>query len=331
MVLILAISGCRPDDPTYPNWKVYDRSNSDIPSDTVYTLIVDENDAVWMNSGNIGFISKFGGENWYNTMIPGTDTFPHDWVSEIAVSPLNTIWMFHTSGRLLELVNGQWIVHADNSPFGIVQSMEFSGSGELWAATSQGLATYVGASWSVFNTSNSGIAASELFGLLLDSDGTVWCSSVGNPLGDPTGLIHYDFSEWNFYTADNSQLTANWIPFMELDNAGVKWFVANDGIVSVQGTEWFSFDFEGTALETKAIRAFVIDQHGGKWFGTDKGLVYWKEYVWGVFNQNNSGLPSDQVNDVALDGTGNIYIATDRGLAIFNRLNSTACNVSSHI
>jgi hypothetical protein len=91
-VLILAISGCIPDEPTYPNWKVYDTSNSPLPSDAVSHVAVDGNDRVWvLQSPNDGTVYVLENEQWSTVAFLAQET--QSWIIDLQIDYLNRLWV----------------------------------------------------------------------------------------------------------------------------------------------------------------------------------------------------------------------------------------------
>ena len=74
----------------YPNWTVYDTTNSGLPSNVVWAIAIDGSGNKWI--GTRGGLAEFDGTNWtvYNTSNSG---LPDNWVEAIAIDDMGNKWM----------------------------------------------------------------------------------------------------------------------------------------------------------------------------------------------------------------------------------------------
>ena len=72
------------------NWKTYNKSNSDLPSDNLETVIVDSVGNLWIGTWN-GLV-KFDGNHWTVYQTSNSD-LEHNWVESLAFDKLNNLWI----------------------------------------------------------------------------------------------------------------------------------------------------------------------------------------------------------------------------------------------
>lgn len=158
-----------------------------------------------------------------------TDTcaavFPNHWVRTITDSPGGDIWLaivplpgsgLQPSG-VARYAAGQWTFWTSTEVpnlQGINYALESNEDGILWAGVSgQGLLRFDGTTWTLFNTSNSGLPHNNIFDIATAPDGVLW-------LATDAGLVSYDGQQWTVTNTSNSGLPANRLRKLAFDRAG---------------------------------------------------------------------------------------------------------------
>lgn len=195
------------------NWTVYDKYNSDLPDDYVYSVAVDKG-GVW--AGTMEGLAYFDGVLWtvYNKDNSGLVS---DSVYVITIETNRTVWIGSDLG-LTSFSGTQWQhFSTQNSglPHDIVYSITIDKSGNKWIGTNAGLSLYDGSQWSVFNTTNAGLPDNIVLTVALDSDGRKW---VGTYHG---GLATYDGVDWESY--GGQYLRDDCVRTIAIDNNDIKW------------------------------------------------------------------------------------------------------------
>jgi ligand-binding sensor domain-containing protein len=72
-------------------------------------------------------------------------------------------------------------------------------------------------SWTVYNTSNSGLPSNDVRAIAIDGQGNKW---IGTPNG---GLAKFDGVNWTVYNTSNSGLPSNSVHAIAIDEQGNKW------------------------------------------------------------------------------------------------------------
>lgn len=320
----LTLSGCRrdpvyPEKPVYPNWTIYTSTNSELPSDNVWSIEIDETDNVWITGINRLYLTRYRGQ-WENIEIPGaSDPSAHS-PRGLSIDSSNNVWFNLTSNITLNYSdNDGWTTYDSNETgmyFGHVFTLKHDRIGNLYVATAGGLLKFDGSNWMRFDLSNSGITSNEVISLAIDVDNSVWLSSLGHPVfGGQSGVSHFDGSNWTTYNTTNSGLFAN-VPVIAVQNNGVKWFVSGFNAARFNGSNWTAIAIPNNGLGS--VRRMYVDLLDNIWFCTsESGLIKYDGFQWTTYTISNSGLPSNSVSDVAVDSEGKVWVATANGLAVF--------------
>jgi len=75
-----------------------------------------------------------------------------------------------------------------------------------------GLAKFTGTTWTVYNTSNSGLPDNWVFSIVIDSIGNKWIGTGG-------GLAKFDGTTWTVFTTSNSGLPSNYIESIAIEDS----------------------------------------------------------------------------------------------------------------
>jgi hypothetical protein len=189
----------------------------------------------------------------------------------------------------------------------------FDNEGNAWFGTTDGLAKFDGANWTVYNTSNSGLPNNFIWPMAVDGQGNLWIGTFGS------GLAKYDGANWTVYSTANSGLPANNLVSLAFDLQGNVWIgTLDNGLAKFDGTNWIVYNTTNSVLPNDRIWYLGVDAKGGVWACTLAGLARFDGDNWTVYTTTNSGLPNNNVYCVAFDAEGAIWVGTqDGGLAVF--------------
>jgi ligand-binding sensor domain-containing protein len=206
-------------------------------------------------------------------------------------------------------------------------------NGTKWIGTDAGLATYDG-SWTVYNTSNSGLPSNNITCIAIEENGTKW-------IGTTYGLAEFYGTNWTVYNRFNSPLTSYYISSIAIDENGTKWIgtISNphSGIsgclAEFDGIVWTIYQRFNSGLPGNNISTITIDMNGIIWIGThgsypytsgEGGLVAFDDSTWTLYNSSNSGLPYDGAVTITIDEEGTLWIGCGIGsLALYNEGDTT--------
>ena len=230
--------------------------------------------------------------------------------------------------------NPEWVVY-DTSNSGLpsnnVWSIAIEGNGTKWMANGGGwsetgyaggcgITSFDGTTWTVYDTSNSGLPSNEVFAIAIDGNGTKW-------VGTDQGLASFDGTIWTVFDTTNSALNASIIDLIVIDDGGTKWmeglinYYDEDGVglISFDGTSWVVYDSSNSGLPNNYITSIGIDNNGAKWIGTyGGGLASFDGIDWVVYNRANSVLSDDRIASIAIEGDGTLWVGDRCGLSSFD-------------
>jgi len=254
------------------NWTVYNRSNSELPDNTVQVIAIDEQGNKWIGTG--GGLAKFDGVNWtvYNWSNSG---LPSNNVSAIAIDRQGNKWI-GTNGGLAKFDGSRWTIYnTSNSrlPDSNIAVITIDGQGIIWIGTWYGgLAKFDGVNWTVYNNSNSKLPYNDVRAIAVDVDGNKWIGTNGG------GLAKFDGVNWTVYNTSNSGLPDNRVLAIAIDGVGNKWIGTSLGLAKFDGVNWTVYNTSNSGLPDNWVRAIAIDGQGNKWIGTDGGgLAVYRE------------------------------------------------------
>jgi ligand-binding sensor domain-containing protein len=134
-------------------------------------------------------------------------------------------------------------------------------------------------------------------------------------------------SSWQVYNTENSNLPANWVRGLAIDDSSNIWIGTfqgggGGGLAKFDGNNWTVFNTLNSGLPEDRIMSLVIDKNDHKWIGTwGGGLIKYDGENWEIFNALNSGLPEDWVYSITIDNNDAIWIGTSEGLAKYDGAN----------
>ncbi|MBN2593007.1 MAG: hypothetical protein JXA81_05820 [Sedimentisphaerales bacterium] len=306
----------------YPEWTIYNTSNSGMPYNGATVLAFDEQGSVWVGTGRWfslagGGLAKFDGENWTvfntsNSPLPSNDHFG------LAVDPQGNVWA-GTEGGLAKFDGTNWTVYKTSNS-GLrdnrVATPVFDEHGHFWAGTWEGgLVEFDGVNWTVYNTTNSGLPNKIPFATAFDKQRNLWIGTVGG------GLVKFDGTNWTVFNTANSPLPHNTIYFIDFDSQENLWIATDGGgLAKFDGVNWTIYNTANSGLPSNRIWPIVVDAYDNIWIGTyNSGLAMFDGSEWSVYNTSNSALPDNTINYLAIDARGDLWIATQSGgLAVYN-------------
>jgi ligand-binding sensor domain-containing protein len=299
-----------------------DVSRYDIPETNILAIDIDSEGTKWLGT-TIHGLWKFDGDQCIAVNPFGEGTwFENIWCIEKSVD--GSKWIGTGGGGLVHLgANSIEQFTNENSglPYNSVLSVAVDHNNKAWIATYNGLASYDGSVWNVYNTDNLAIHSNNIYAVEIDHSGQVW---IGNNGGE---VASFDGSDWVIYDSTNSALSGDAVAAIAIDKSGAKWFGTYGGLVSFDGTDWVRYDTSNSDLTDNSIWRLAIDMQGNKWLGTDnQGLIKFDGTNWTTYNTSNSDIPFDEIISLAIDKDGNKWIGTydsfgysyKGGLTVFN-------------
>jgi ligand-binding sensor domain-containing protein len=173
---------------------------------------LDQHDTKWVFNGGAAVVAVDSAYQQTVFQVPGLGP-PPGGLYEFAFDSRGQVWLGLNVGLVRIDYGGTLSDRSDDSDTILigglpsppeVRSVAVDGRDNVWAATSQGVAVWNGASFQVFSTANSGILADNVYRVRVDASDRVW-------LLTESGLSVYDqvARSWTSFTPQNSGLIAN--------------------------------------------------------------------------------------------------------------------------
>ncbi|MDP3469751.1 MAG: two-component regulator propeller domain-containing protein [Daejeonella sp.] len=316
LIITLIYSSCRkdktiiPDEdvnkPDFPEWVIYNKSNSNLTDNQINALSIDKNDVKWLGTAN-GLI-RINAESW-DSFNSANSLLPSNNIRAITVTDQGMVWVGTDKG--IASYNGQkWSVFnsgnsvlASNSITCITYDQK---NGRVWVGTDEGIVRIdKDGQWTLIYLTDLVIS------LTSDREGNLW-AGMFNPFSFTGKIKQYKDGKWTSFILPDIGFPSAW-PYSiasDLNNnliavlsgTAVKTLIRFDGKSwqEVQGpTDAYglkSLLIEGSVLwvggtslsvfgsaQTKSISmpgvssgilSMAKDKYGRKWLGTlNDGLV----------------------------------------------------------
>jgi len=242
------------------------------------------------------------GNIWFGSnQVPGATRYTANWIS-----------FSRNSDDSLKILNSDTI-----------RDMAIDTLGQVWIATSFGVARFDGSVWRptrYFQPMT--LALNRTAAIEVDSAGTLWLASLGG------GVIHIkpNGSEIERFDVNNTRrgLLSNFVMSIAIDGDSSLWFGTDRGLsrlrIGSTAVQWDTFTVASTArgLVDNQIFALAVDLEGRLWCSTGLGLCRYEPLLnrWSYFHAGNTanGLPNYGVNSITVDRqTGRVWFATAGG------------------
>lgn len=120
---------------------------------------------------------------------------------------------------------------------------------------------------SIFDNTNSDIPNLPYIDMTLDLEGNIYL------LVSQNGFVHFDGTNTQHYTPQNSNLFGGELRSIDIDNNGKVWFGHNGGITSFHNGIFNTYPLEGTLGFFPIIQDIVVDNDNHLWLGACSGLI----------------------------------------------------------
>jgi len=168
------------------SWLVYQKDNSLLPVNNVFSVFESHSGALWIGTQNGGLVKK-DGENWAvfdtdNSDIPGNLPVC---MAEAADGPL---WIAFANNSIATFDGTNWDIIKEGKitdfPDATVVDMLFDTDKNLWIGfENAGLGRFNGTDWVFYTSLTSGLPDDNVTGMALDSEGNIWISTDGGGIG----------------------------------------------------------------------------------------------------------------------------------------------------
>lgn len=164
------------------------------------------------------------------------------------------------------------------------------------------------ASWTIYNTANSGLPDDNVRAITVDHQQVKW-------IGTDAGLVKFDGTAWTVFNTTNSGLPDNSVRTIVVDDTNAIWIgMFQGGLAKFDGvSQWQVWNTTNSGLPNDFVRGIAFDTSGYLWLATSSGLAHYNWNSWQVWNTSNSILFSDNISAIAVGPTNHKYLCTING------------------
>lgn len=284
-------------------WVDYQVSNSDLVSNNLSCIAIDNNNYKWIGTFDKGLV-KFDDVNFYNFNTTNSG-IPANRILTISVGSQNKIWVGTSDG--LAIYDGStWVIYnKTNSALrsNEILSIKFDNNGIAWIGAYTGLYKFDGINWTRYNDLVSSIWVNDLE---LDNV-NVWIATTSGIVKLANNNLEYFYdSVYNYPTKIISSV--------EKDNFENLWFCHLNSGSNRNGISYFNGNlFQNYYLGTisNSMNFITIDENNNKWICSNEGLFrFSSSNSQTVFNKSNSLISSDKLSCATIDRNGNLWITS---------------------
>jgi ligand-binding sensor domain-containing protein len=218
----------------------YKKSNSQILSDTVFSLGIDANNAKFIGTAKGLSILKDG--KWDSFF--GRENEP--------------ILQFYKISEIATATSGS-----------IYVSTEGGGVSRFKYTDAVSGATTLNLPWA------SGLVSENVFTVVVVNGIEQW---YGTDAGAAHHKSESTKADWQSYSREDG-LVCDTVYAIAQDKTGNMWFGTHKGVSKLSGSSWTSYTVKDGLVADK-INTIAVDTDGSLWFGTDKGISHWLNGVW---------------------------------------------------
>jgi ligand-binding sensor domain-containing protein len=267
--------------------------------DDIKSSYVDTNDNLWMGvaSGRVG-----KGLVKYSIATQEVLARYTDPVGEIQQISKVGADLYLASGNLLDkgklyrYDGSNWFTYSKENSFGgfTTTAILVDANANTWFATRGGGVTkFDGSTYTVYNSSNSGLLSNDVFSLATTSNGDIYAGMIGGV------VMVFRGGAWTLsYTATGR------VNRMDVDSQDNVWIASeNGGAARYNGTSWTTYKVSNSGIVSDQLWSIQIDSHDNVWIGSydNKGISLFSNGTFTTFNKDNSGLGGGIVQDIMID------------------------------
>jgi alpha-tubulin suppressor-like RCC1 family protein len=161
-------------------------------------------------------------------------------------------------------------------------------------------------SYTVYNTSNSGIASNNIYDIKADGGGNVW-------LATDFALTQFNGTAFTNYNFDNTGVELGALRKIAIDGLNRKWVTtAQNGLIMYNGSAWTHYRMDNSGIPSNVINDIAVDVSNNIWLATWEGLVKFNGTTWTTYTTANSNITGNAISSVGV--SGNTVYFTNEGI-----------------
>ncbi len=314
------------------DWQFFDTTNSNIPSNNIVALSIDQENIKWMGSGEINGLIKFDDNEW-TVFDSGNSDIPDYPVFNVEIDNTGKIWLT-SYNKIISFENNSWEIYPDIIPehtYILPGTIKIDNKNQLWLLHDD-LYHLSDAGWIIYKL-QAQFQTSYNPAIYIDKDNNKWINlNKETPEGhedySKAGLAKFNYDKWDTIGLSNSQFRGETVGTIFRDSKNNMWVYG--GIMNIlQNNVWSYYLLHNDHHRIGYINSVNEDIHGNLWFGSPgDGLIKFDGIHWEIFDTSNSGIPSNRVYDIDFDKDGNLWFITEGepGVVKFDGINFTICD-----
>ena len=212
-------------------------------------------------------------------------------------------WEVYKDGSLVQTFD---IRNEPNFPASIAMDAQGNMYGVLVTENSGiRIVKYEGSSWNELTTFTREYAPS-INSFIAGSRNDIWIGGIGE-------LLHYDGSEWQIFTSDNSPLPNAWIYALFADSRNRIWIGTGNGVAMIANGNFQSLTDSAPSGFGIGIYSITEGRDGTIWAGGDGGIYSFNGTQWITYNSENSRLRGTRIYDVEVDSSNRVWVLSAEG------------------
>lgn len=296
-------------------WKYFNTSNSGLPSNLVYAIVIAPDSTIWIGTGN--GIASLKANVW--TVYDTTNSpLPDPYITCLAVDSSNTLWIGSGYAGVVRLKDGIWTVYdTANSdiPHNTLFDITIGPDQSPWFATENGVVNYKNNIWKNYKND---MIVPQSRSVAFDVNGTLWMGTY-TPV-DFRGYIEYMKDRVFTHTVlSKLEIFSTFARrILAMDDSTV--FVATgNGLIKFVKEKWTVYHMQDSPLPANGVSSLA--RIGDTIIvGTASGIAEIVNDSWNVLHPAPGGLPNDVVYDIAIDRSGNRWCATgSSGIVVYKK------------
>ncbi|MBN1984625.1 MAG: hypothetical protein JW795_24075 [Chitinivibrionales bacterium] len=166
------VSGDTIDTDVHMQWKVFNQSNSAIPSNDVRCIFTDRTDRLWCGTAMSG-VGLYDGTQW-TTYTSKNSPLPDDRINGLCQDTSGALWISTMNGVAVLRDTGWQVFTPSNGsiPTAMVYGGAIDNAGHVWFGTFEGCLEYRGTEW-VKHSASTEVVMDFVNCIAIDNEGTV--------------------------------------------------------------------------------------------------------------------------------------------------------------
>jgi len=294
------------------SWQNYNKQNSGLVYDGIYSINFDKNGIAWMTIDSI--IQKFDGTTWT------TISVPQHYKNRVTAYDLTfdnsgNLWVATNYG-ILKQENGNFTIFKRDSTraqsFSAFNFIEKDLTGKICATGQDGLLIYDGSTWKTVRIGNTWDVFPKA--LYIDKKNTKWVTNGS--------LFSYDDKTMTEFDVSKIDLTINKINTIFIDDNEAIWLgKERNGVVISSQSVWYTYNLGTAKLTDNLITDIKFADDNNLWMATDYGVCHYNG-TWNTLDSINKVIDYAQLRDIEIDANKNIWfptVLTDKGIFQFDQ------------